>query len=56
MLQAKLAVKNIELGTNVREIDIFDPKDATRKVATHKVPPPPPPATFPSPPSDHLPD
>jgi len=34
--QAKLAVKNIELGTNVREIDIFDPKDATRKVATLK--------------------
>jgi hypothetical protein len=42
MLQAKLAVRDIETGTSVRRIDIFDPKDATRIVASVKVRPLPP--------------
>lgn len=38
-LQAKLAVRDIPQGTHVRDIQIFDPKDQTRVVATVKVRP-----------------
>ena len=36
-VQAKVAIKDLSLGSSIQEIVMSDPKDITKKVATVKV-------------------